>query len=81
MDNLSRKSTPDVTKQYVTKPNNKSNHKTGKYNSKTVTNLTILIIHAPVHDGKNEINFGIYVKNPCKHNKQFQVKYTYKFKL
>ncbi len=52
-----------------------------KYNSKTVKNLTILIIHAPVHDGKKrDHNFDIYLKNPCKH-KQFQVKYTYKFKL
>ncbi len=52
-----------------------------KYNSKTVTNLTFLIIHAPVHDGKNGIitKIDIYLKNPCKH-KQFQVKYTYKFK-
>ncbi len=26
-------------------------------------------------------NFDIHLKNPCKHNKQFQVKYTYKFNL
>ncbi len=26
-----------------------------KYNSKTVKNVTFLIIHAPVHDGKNGI--------------------------
>ncbi len=30
---------------------------------------------------KRDHNFDIYLKNPCKHNKQFQVKYTYKFKL
>ncbi len=36
------------------------------------------MIHAQVHDGNN---FDIYSKNPCKHNKLFQVKYTYKFKL
>ncbi len=31
--------------------------------------------------GKQDHNFDIYLNNPCKHNKQFQVKYTYKFKL
>ncbi len=25
---------------------------------------------------KQDYDFGIYLKNPCKHNKQFQVKYT-----
>ncbi len=31
-----------------------------------MTNLTFLIIHAPVHDGKNRIITDIYLKNPCK---------------
>ncbi len=26
--------------------------------------------------GKRDHNFDIYLKNPCKHNKQVQVKYT-----
>ncbi len=42
-----------------------------KYNSKTVTNLTFQLFIE-----KQDHNFDIYLKNPCKHNKQFQVKYT-----
>ncbi len=49
-----------------------------KYPSKTAKKLTLLIIHAQV---QGDHDFDIYLKNPCKHNKQFQVKYTYKFKL
>ncbi len=31
--------------------------------------------------GKTDHNFDIFLKNPCKHNKHFQVKDTSKFKL
>ncbi len=52
-----------------------------KYILKTAKNNILFIINAQVHDGNRDHDVDVYLNNLCKNNKQFQVKYTYKFKL
>ncbi len=61
--------TPDVTKQQVTSPNNKSNHKKKNY---------LINYSCPSAWWEQwDHDVDIYLNNLCKNNKQFQVKYTY----